>query len=244
MRGLQRPADAVRRPQSAGGAGLRVRSAGDRRRRLFGRGQPITGGIIPQSSWAYDGALEGTYTYDPDKAKQLLQEAGYGDGFSAVLLSTSQYGMHQTTAEICQKNLQDIGIDCKVELYDWATVVQKDTEGQYQFRIHGLATDIPDPAFLTTFFQTGSRYAKSNGFSDPQIDQWLQEGLATVDQAKRKEIYKQVEQRVLELAPWTFLSWRMQGEAVKQEVQGYEHLPGGIGFLSGITLQEVWIEPA
>lgn len=208
---------------------------------FFGRAHEITGGVIPPQSWAYNADLEGTYTYDPERAKQLLAEAGYPDGFSVTLLSTSQYGMHQSTAEVVQNNLQAIGIDCKLELYDWQTVVQKHTKGEYQFRIHGLAMEILDPDALTNFFQTGGPFSKSNGFSDEEVDRLLAEGRSVQDPEQRKAIYNQLERRILELAPWTFLVYRQDGHVVRKEVQGYTLLPGGLNFISGVMLQQVWL---
>ncbi len=207
---------------------------------FFGRGRAMTGGVIPETSWAYAADLEDTYTYDPERAKQLLAEAGFADGFSATLLSTSQYGMHQSSGEIAQKNLQDIGIDCKLELYDWSTVVQRQAEGNFQFRIHGLAPDLVDPDFMTNFYASGSPFSRQDGFSDPEIDKLLDQGRAMVDQAQRVPVYAEVERRVLELAPWSYLAWREQGEGLKEEIQGYEHLPGSVGFLSAITLEQTW----
>ena len=209
---------------------------------FFGRAIQMTGGVIPPQSWAYNQDLEGTYIYDPERAKQLLAEAGYGQGFSVTLLSTSQYGMHQSTAEVVQNNLQAIGIDCKLELYDWQTVVQKHTKGEYQFRIHGLALEILDPDALTNFFQSGSPFSKSTGFSDEEIDRLLQEGRSQQNQEARRQIYNQLERRVLELAPWSFLVYRQDGEALRKEVQGYKHLPGGLGFISGVMLQQTWLQ--
>jgi glutathione transport system substrate-binding protein len=209
---------------------------------FFGRAEEMTGGVIPPGHWAFNDQLQGTYDYDPDRAQQLLEEAGWGDGFALTLMSTSQYGMHQNTAEIVQSNLNAIGIDCTLELFDWATVVQRHTDSDYEFRIQGTAGDSNDPDFLTIFFHSVSANARSMGFSDSQIDEWLEEGRATVDQDGRREIYAQIEERILELAPWTFLVYRQDGEAVRQGVHGYAHLPGPLGFLSGVTLHETWIE--
>lgn len=208
---------------------------------FFSRASEITGGVIPPTSWAYNQDLEGTVTYDPERAQQMLADAGYADGFTVTLMSTSQYGMHQSTAEIVQNNLQAIGIDCQLELYDWATVVQRHAAGDYQFRIQGTAGDLPDPDWLTNFFGSGSPNEASAGFSDPQLDELLAEGRTTPDQEDRKEIYLQVEQRLLEIAPWNFLVYRQDAEAVKAEIQGYEHLPGLLGYFSGITLRKTWI---
>jgi glutathione transport system substrate-binding protein len=207
---------------------------------FFGRGSTITGGVIPTSSWAHNAELDGTYSYDPERAKELLAEAGFPDGFSATLMSTSQYGMHQSSAEIAQQNLQAVGIDCQLELYDWSTVVQRQTEGNYQFRIHGLSPELLDPDFLTNFFDSASPFSKSSGFSDDDIDRLLDEGRSTLDEAERKAIYLELEQRLLEISPWSFLSWREQGEGLKEEIQGYEHLPGSTGFKSAVTLEVAW----
>jgi ABC-type transport system substrate-binding protein len=207
---------------------------------FFDRGSAMTGGLIPSYSWAHNPELEGTYAYDPERAKQLLTEAGVGEGVQVTLLSTSQYGMHQSSGEIVQKNLQDIGIDCQLELYDWSTVVQRQTEGNYQFRIHGLAADLIDPDFLTQYFTTGTSYTEPIGLSNPEFDRLLEEGRTTLDQERRHQIYAEFERLMLDQAPWSLLAWRVQAEALKEDVQGYEHLPGGIGFLSAITLQNTW----
>lgn len=209
---------------------------------FFGRGAPITGGLVPKEHWAYSPDLEGTYTYDPERAKALLKEAGYGDGLRVRLLSTSQYGMHQGTAEVVQNDLRKIGVQVDLELYDWPTTVEKHNKGEYQFRVHGLAPEVNDPDFLTQFFRTGSPYTTSNGFSDPEVDRLLDEGRSTLDQQQRKAIYHQLEKRLLELAPWVYLTWREQSEAALKKVRGYEHLPGGLAFVSAITLEEVWLE--
>jgi glutathione transport system substrate-binding protein len=148
--------------------------------------------------------------------------------------------MHQSTAEIAQQNLQAIGIVCELELFDWSTVVQRQTEGNYQFRIHGLSPELVDPDFLTNFFDSGSPFSQSSGFADEEIDRLLVEGRSAQDEAERKAIYLELEQRLLEISPWTFLSWREQGEGLKEEILGYEHLPGSTGFKSAVTLEATW----
>jgi glutathione transport system substrate-binding protein len=207
---------------------------------FFGRGSTITGGVIPSSSWAYNAELEETFSYDPERAKELLADADVPEGFSVTLLSTSQYGMHQSSAEIAQQNLQAIGIDCELELFDWSTVVQRQTEGNYQFRIHGLSPELVDPDFLTNFFDSASPFSQSSGFADEEIDRLLVEGRSAQGEDERKAIYLELERRLLEISPWNFLAWREQGEGLKEEIQGYEHLPGSTGFKSAVTLEATW----
>lgn len=206
---------------------------------FFGHGDVITGGLINKGSWAYSPGIEDTFTYDPNKAKQLLKDAGAGADLSVRLMSTSQYGMHQSTGEVCQKNLQDIGVNSKLDLFDWQTEVQKHTQNDYQFRIQGGPPGVLDPDFFTTFLDSQAKNQNKDGFADEQLDQLLNQGRSTLDQAKRKEIYNNLQKRMLEISPLTLLCWRDDGYAIKQTVQGFEAFPSAIVFLSPYTLQQV-----
>ncbi|MFN8524852.1 MAG: ABC transporter substrate-binding protein [Chloroflexota bacterium] len=209
---------------------------------FYGRGSIMTGGLIPKSSWAYDASLENTFPYDPEKAKALLKEAGYGDGLKVKLLSTSQYGMHQGSAEIVQNDLKKIGVQVDLELYDWPTTVDKYNKQDFQFRIHGLGADILDPDFMSVFFYKDTSHNKSSGFSDPQLDTMFEEARATADQAKRKAMYAQIERRIMDASPFTYLAWREQSEATNKKVKGYQHFPAGLFAISSLSLEEVTID--
>ncbi|MBV9811118.1 MAG: peptide ABC transporter substrate-binding protein, partial [Acetobacteraceae bacterium] len=87
---------------------------------FFGRGSALEGLPIQQSSAFYNTTLAHGWKYDPQRAKQLMTEAGVGGGFSCTLLSTAQYGMHKSTAEIVQQHLGEIGIQVQLNLPDWA----------------------------------------------------------------------------------------------------------------------------
>jgi glutathione transport system substrate-binding protein len=210
---------------------------------FFGEGSEITGGLVPPGLWGHNDALDGTFTYDPDRARELLAEAGYPDGFDAVLLSTSQYGMHQGTAEIVQQNLRDIGINCELELFDWPTVVERYAQGDFHFRIHGLGTGGVDPdTTLTQYFDSQAAAATNIAFQDDEVDRLLAEARALVDQAERKALYDQVQERLAELSPYSLLTYRVQAEMTKSDVLGYEHFPGGLGFESARTLEQVKVD--
>lgn len=206
---------------------------------FFGEGSPITGGLVPPGLWGHADDLDGTFTYDPDKAKQMLADAGYPDGFECTLLSTSQYGMHQGTAEIAQQNLRDIGITCELELFDWPTVVEKYATGDFHFRVHGLGTGTSDPdTTLAQYFETGSPGASSIAFSNEEVDSLLAEARATIEQDARKALYDEVQKLIIDLAPFSFLTYRVQAEVSRATIQGYEHFPGGLGFASAKTLEK------
>lgn len=209
---------------------------------FFGEGSPITGGLVPPGLWGHAEHLNGTFEYNPDRARELLAEAGYPDGFDALLLSTSQYGMHQGTAEIVQQNLRDIGVNCELELYDWPTTVEKYSQGDFQFRVHGLGTGGADPdTTLTQYFDSASSAAKNISFQDDEVDRLLAEARAVVDQEERKALYDQVQERILELSPFSFLTYRVQAEVTTADVKGYEHYPGGLGFISCKSLEKTQV---
>lgn len=207
-----------------------------------GRGKPIYGIAIPEGYLGYDKKYENYFKYDPEKAKQLLAEAGYPNGFKATLLATSQYSMHQQTAIAVQAELKRIGIDVTLDLPDWATRIEKNTKGEYDFLVAGTSGDITDPDWLSNFFYGGEvRLNNSAYFDDPEINKLLDEGKITLDENKRKEIYDRFVQRALELSPFVFLTWREQSYAMKKEVNGFQNLPGFLSFQSGITIEDTYI---
>jgi glutathione transport system substrate-binding protein len=200
---------------------------------FFGRGGPIYGLPIPQGSLAYDATATRYYTYDPGKAKQLLAEAGFGNGFTATLLSTAQYGMHKDTAQVVQQNLNAIGEHITLALPDWPTRVAAGNDGRYQFSVMGTVGDYNDPDFLSFFLHSGpTYYADSAGYVDQAMDSMLDQARATLDPVKRKALYVQIEQRELAEAPYIFLTWREQGYAYRKGVEGFHLLPGFQAFYS------------
>ncbi len=206
---------------------------------FFGRGSPIGGLPIPPESFAYDPGLAHYYTYDPAKAKRMLTEAGFANGFTATLLSTAQYGMHKDTAEVVQHDLNALGNHVTLSLPDWPTRVSLGNEGRYQFAVHGTAGDLNDPDFLSAFLHSGPlNYLVAPGYSNPTIDQLLDQARATLDVSKRKALYERIQKLALDDSAYVFLSWREQGYAYTQDLSGFRNLPGFLTFYSGYTLEE------
>ena len=221
---------------------------------FFGRGSPITGGLIPPNSPYYNEALEGTYGYDPEKALSLLAEAGWtdsdGDGLldkdgetlSVDLLSTSTYGMHMQTAQVVDQALRELGVDVNLELEEWSVVVARQTEADFDFRVHGLGMMVEDPDFLAGYYMPDAFYAEISGMSDDDYGEDLMAGRTSTDESARQEAYLAFEQKFLEQAPWVHLTMRTQGEAAQNDVKGFSHLPGPLWFHSAATLKDTWLD--
>lgn len=203
-----------------------------------GRGTPIYGIAIPKGYMGYNAENEQYFEYNIEKAKKLLAEAGYPDGFKARLLSTSQFSFHQQTAVAVQAELKKVGIEVELDLPDWATRVKKNIEGNYDFVVAGTAGDITDPDWLSNFYAGGeARLNNSAYFNDAEINKLLIDGRKELDESKRKQIYDRLIDRALELSPFVYLSWREQAYGMRKEVEGFKNMPGFLSFQSGITLE-------
>lgn len=206
---------------------------------FYGRGAPCAGLPIIKDSPFYAAKLAEGWNYDPARAKALLGEAGMGGGFSCTLLSTAQYGMHKDTAEIVQQNLAAIGVQVELALPDWATRVSLGNRGQYQFAVGGTTADSNDPDGLAAIVDSslGPSAARSYKLDTPEISKLFAQGRAEFDEAKRRDIYLELQRRAIEQTPIIGLAWRAQGYAMRREVSGFANLPGALTFFSGLSLE-------
>ncbi|HEY1492093.1 MAG TPA: ABC transporter substrate-binding protein, partial [Steroidobacteraceae bacterium] len=207
---------------------------------FYGRGQSLEGVPITEGTPFYDDRLAHGWNYDPVRAKALLADAGYAGGLQTTLLATAQYGMHQATAEVVQRYLAAIGIQCELRLPDWATRVNLGTRGQYDIAIHGVAADNNDPDGLTPVMDTSlaPSQGRSFGVQAPRTVDAFARGRAEYDQAKRVQIYKELQEAALEEVPLVGLAWRSQGYGMDKRVTGFTNLPGALSTSSGVMLEE------
>ncbi|WP_159992603.1 ABC transporter substrate-binding protein [Roseomonas sp. 18066] len=206
---------------------------------FFGRGSGLAHLPIPESSAFYNADFKNAWNYDPALAKKLLAEAGHGGGINCSLLSTAQYGMHKDTAEVVQQHLAAVGINVTLNLPDWATRVAVGNRGQYDMAVMGTAADSNDPDGLASFIDgaLSPSYVRSFGLKTERITQLLAAGRAEFDEAKRRAIYREMEQVAITEAPMVGLTWRSQGYAMRKAVTGFRNLPGALTFYSGLTFE-------
>jgi ABC-type transport system substrate-binding protein len=208
-----------------------------------GRGRTITGDVIPKGWWAFNERLEGKYTYNPEKAKTLLREAGYPNGLEIKLLAPITYSLHTRTSQVLQAQLAKVGIQVTLELPEWAVVLKRHVDGDYGAQVRGLTAGINDPDFLSDFYQSDRpSYAKQVGFKDDQLDNWLEQARVVNNPVLRKGLYEKIGERALDLAPWIYIAWGDQGETARTYVKGYTHWPGPLGRYSGYSLVETWLD--
>lgn len=155
---------------------------------------------LPENSWGF---LEEYKNYavtpDVEKAKALLAEAGYADGFTIELYAPNK-PYRAKWAEIIKAQLAEIGIDVTIQKLEWGTYSSTVANNQAPMFLQGW-TWYPDPEFfLTSFFHSNNLGTLGNGigYDDPDVTQWLNDAKgSTTDQAERAQIYKKVIDKVM-----------------------------------------------
>ncbi len=207
---------------------------------FFGRGKLLGGLPVPQWMFIYSSDRQNFYNLDVAKAKRLLAEAGYPNGFKITLLSTTTYAMHKSTAEIVQANLRQIGIDVQLDMPEWATTIARRNKGDFEMCVNGTGVDTADPSyFLDQYYYSQGPYTRPCRFSDRQVDEALEKGRAAYEAEARKKIYRQIEPRLLELNPYAWICTREQSEATQAYVQNYVKIPGARSTQHKVV--EVWL---
>jgi len=201
---------------------------------VFGFGTP-TLEIFPPGYWA---GL-GTKPSPPDvaKAKQLLSDAGYPDGFSTTILSWSQYSFLSNAAVVVQDQLKQIGITADVNLEENAAYIKDYLDNNFDLTVTGTSAYVdPNDIYLRNF-GTGQP-SNAVRYSNPAADDLIAKGVATTDETERKKIYQQLQQLLLDDVPWVNLYIANQFEAMKTYVKGYTHIPTGTNY----TLKDAWLD--
>ncbi len=174
---------------------------------------------------------------DIEGAKALLAEAGYPDGFDTTITGWAEYGFLADTAVVVQEQLKQIGINAELNLVDTGTMSQTVyIDKDFDMAVTGDSGFVDPNGLISPNFLTGAG-GNFSGYSNPQVDELIAQGIASTDQAARTEIYQQIAEILLEDLPWVCLYIGQQYEAMKTNVMGYEHIPTG----SNLSVRQVWL---
>jgi len=205
-----------------------------------GRASGLTGLPIPTASPFYSDNEEVKWSYDPDKARELLTEAGFPNGFDCTLV-TYNSSVHQNPAMVAQQHLAAVGINAQLNVVDWPTRIQVGNQGQYDIGVMANSGDSNDPDALKLMLQgdLGPSFYRSHGYNNAEINELLSQGRQETEQAARKAIYDRIQEISKEDPAIIPLCWRDQAYAWTKKVDGFANLPGFLTFYSGIMLEEV-----
>ncbi len=194
---------------------------------FYGRGAPLAGVPRPTVSPYYHKELANYWSYQPDKAKALLKEAGHEGGLEVSLLATSQYTMHSGIAVLVQSQLAEIGIKVNLTMPDWATRVTMGNRGVGDFAVQGIGIDTLDPDAANTVIDPSltPTFLRSRNFEVKGLTELLNKGRQEGDEAKRIAIYAEVDKLVCDNASFCGLAYRATGFARRKTVKNLELLP-------------------
>ena len=170
------------------------------------------------------------WPYDPDRAKRLLADAGYPNGFEATLyvMPVSRPYMFDPPkiGEAVQSYLAAVGIKVNFYQVDWATYLQETQYGKHQMCFLGWTGDNGDPDnFMNVLYgpnATSIGTAGNYGFyNDMKAQEYLTAALKTFDEDERSEYYKKVQAMIHESANWVYIAHANQNLVFRKNVKGY-----------------------
>ena len=196
---------------------------------MSGYGIPIGSHMDPGNPYYVD--LTSTYPYDPEKAKQLLAEAGYGDGFEAVIKLPERYVYAKRTGEIIADMFSRVGIRLKIELIEWGQWVDRVFKNaDYDLTVIGHA----EP-FDINIYANPKYYFR---YDSPRFQETLRKAEAEPDPGTRKKLYIACQKIITEDAVNGFLYVLPSLPTMKKEVMNWwKDYP-----MTACDVTEVWIQ--
>lgn len=174
------------------------------------------------------------WPYDPAKARELLKQAGYPNGFTTTLWSSHNHSTAQKVLQFAQQQLAQVGVKVKVTAMDAGqraaqveSVGVKDTGVRLFYTGWSASTGEADWA-LSPLFASQSAPPKlfnTAFYSNPQVDRDLGDALATTDRARKQQLYKDAQDRIWADAPWIFLATERLLSANNKQLSGFYVMP-------------------
>jgi len=194
---------------------------------MEGVGEQANGPLGP-NVWASNQDLE-PYEYNVEKAKELMKEAGYENGFKTSIW-TNDNKTRMDISEIVQNQLKQINIEAEVKVVEWGSYLDGTANGEHDMFILGWGTVTGDPDYglyalfhSSQFGDAGNRtfYANSN------VDELLEKARVSVDPVEREVAYLEAQEIIRDDAPWIFLNNSENVDGVRSNVKGFEQHPAG-----------------
>jgi peptide/nickel transport system substrate-binding protein len=193
---------------------------------LKGTGAPAKG-VFSEVFGEYVNKQAEPYEYNPTKAKELLQAAGYGSGFQTTfLIPASGSGMQQprAMAEYIQSNLAAVGITANLEVLEWGTYLGKWTKGDFGLSARGITPVLYDPSpFLNIFFTC--KFVVPNGSNaqsscTKEYDDVAESTYTILDPQERVKRIHQAQEMMQREVPWVFVDHELDMYFLSKRVDG------------------------
>lgn len=193
---------------------------------VYGAGQPA-GDLIAPGVFGYSASEP--YAFDVEKAKELLAEAGFADGFECTLWVND----NQSRIEICQAiadMLKKVNITCQVEIVEFGSFIQKTSNAEHDMAFFGWTTSTADAdySYYSLLHSTQQGPPGNRSFTDSkELDELIEKGRASMDNEERLAIYKQVEEYLHEESPNATLYYGNINVGMNAKVENFVLDPNG-----------------
>ena len=187
-------------------------------------------GALPPGMPGYNPRLF-QYSYDPEKAKQLLKQAGYGDGFTVTLWVPTTESWYPKAAQSIKQDLKNIGVTVNIKLVTYPELKTKaGKRKELKMAMIGWLQDYPDPSNFLDILFNGRKITEtaSNNrafYSNPQVNELLKAAAVQTNRDRRLKLYQEAEKLIVADAPWVFLHHNERYVISQPWVTGYKLHP-------------------
>ncbi|RUO55785.1 ABC transporter substrate-binding protein SapA [Pseudidiomarina homiensis] len=194
-------------------------------------------GILPETSWAYS-PVDLTYGYNPERARELLAEAGFPEGFSfdiwAMPVQRAYNPNAQKMAELIQADLAQVGVQANIVSYEWNAFRRRLARDEHDSVLIGWIADNADPDnFFRPLLSCAALNVGTNraNWCDPKFDDLLLRAITVDSLERRKGLYHEAENWMYREVPLVPIANSMRFQAFRSDIQGVE-VPayGGLSF--------------
>ncbi|MBM3599173.1 MAG: ABC transporter substrate-binding protein [Alphaproteobacteria bacterium] len=196
---------------------------------------------IPPIMWSYNDDVK-DYPYDQAKAKALLAEAGFPNGFETDLWAMPVQRPYNPNAkrmaEIIQADLAKVGVKANIVTYEWAEYLKRARAGEHQTLLLGWTGDNGDPDnFLNVLLGCAAAVRSASRWCYKPYDDLMQQARKIPDVSKRTELYKQAQVIFKEEAPWYTVAHSVVYKPVRKEVIDFKISPFGQHEFHGVDVK-------
>ncbi len=197
-------------------------------------------GILSPGTFAYDPTFT-FYEYDPEKAKELLAEAGYGDGLE-LNWDIYQYGTGELVESWIQRDLKKVGIDAKIQKFEWIAYLRRWASGMTEdVAMNHIGWGMTYPSFIRIIASCGSfppNGVNSGWYCNEEVDRLMDEAVTIDDKDKAKEVYQQINRMIMEDAAFVPLLDDLQPIFIAPAVKGFVNPPNDWYDFSTVWIKE------
>ena len=203
-----------------------------------GHGTAVGSSIYPAFTKYFLPELVDKYPHSVEKAKELLAQAGYPDGFDMTISVPNNYQPHMDTAEVVAEQLREAGINVTIQPVEWSTWLDTIYNGrQFQATVVGVdAANMTARAMLERFT---SDYGKNFiNYNNPAYDALFQQAINAQDEATQTDLYKQMETMLADTAANVYIQDLCDLVAMRQDLGGLKFYPIYVLDLSTVYLTQ------